>query len=90
MVCCQQFGLDKTKIIKFVTNSFPQSAFGIGYKENYVEDKVNKKIPCFTKNNQVKCKNISDQSKEMNSRNEQCYAVMSVFNISDTGTLISV
>jgi hypothetical protein len=47
MVCCQQFGLDKTKIIEFVTNNSPQFAFGIGYKENCVEDTVNKKNSLF-------------------------------------------
>jgi len=34
--------LDRTKTTEFVTNNSPQSALGIGYKENYVEETVNK------------------------------------------------
>jgi hypothetical protein len=58
--CNLVINLDRTKIIGFVTNNSPQSAFGIGYKENYVKDTVNKKIPCFTENNQARCKIIGD------------------------------
>ena len=36
--------LVRTKIIEFVTNSSPQSALGIGNKESYVEDTVNRKF----------------------------------------------
>jgi hypothetical protein len=30
--------VDKTKVMKSVTNNSPHSAFGIGYKENYIEE----------------------------------------------------
>ena len=42
--CSLVLNLDRTKMIEFVTNNSPQSAFSIGYKANYVEDTVNKKF----------------------------------------------
>ena len=76
--------LDKTKMIEFVTNNSPQSAFGIGHKENLYRRNSKQNIPCFTNNNQVMWRNLNDQSKEMLSRSWACHAVRSIFNISDT------
>jgi len=42
--CGLDLKLDETKIIEFVTNNSPQSAFGIVYKEDYKDEAVNKKL----------------------------------------------
>jgi hypothetical protein len=60
--------LDKRKIIEFVTNNSSQSAFGIGYTENYIEETANKKNPCFKNNNQVMWINQSGQTDELSVR----------------------
>jgi hypothetical protein len=36
--------LDKTKIMKFVTNNSPQCALNIGFHEKYIEESANTKF----------------------------------------------
>jgi hypothetical protein len=39
--------LDKTNIIKFITNNSPKYALSTGYNGKYIQESVNTKIPGF-------------------------------------------
>jgi hypothetical protein len=40
----QALNLDKTNVIKFITNNSPQLALSTGYNGKYIEDSVNTKF----------------------------------------------
>jgi hypothetical protein len=80
--------LDKTNIIKFITNNSPQYALSIGYDEKYVEESVYTKFLGLQTDNHLNWKNHIDQM--IPKLRTACYAVGSVFHISNTDTLKSI
>jgi hypothetical protein len=53
--------LDKTDIMKFITNNSPHSALQIGYKEKYIEEMVKTKFLGLHIDNHLNLKNHIDQ-----------------------------
>jgi hypothetical protein len=85
MVCCQERGpnLDKTNIIKFVTNNLPHHALSVSYNGKYIEELVDTKFLCLQIDNNHIYKLIPNVS-------GACYVVRSVFHVSNTDALKSV
>ena len=78
--------LDKTNIMKFITNNSPNSALCIGYKGKYIEETVNTIFLGLQIDN---CLNWKNHTEQMISVSGACYAVRSMFRISTITTLKS-
>jgi hypothetical protein len=52
--------LDKTNIMKFITNKSPQYDLNIGYDEKYIEESINTKFLGLQFNNHLNWKNHID------------------------------
>jgi hypothetical protein len=77
--------LDKTAIMKFVTNNSSCSSLCVGYKERYIEDTVNTKFLGLQSDNNLSWKNHTGQMiPELSGR---CYAIWSMVHISNINTL---
>jgi hypothetical protein len=53
--------LDKTNIIKFTANNYPQHVLNIGYNEKYIEESVHTKFLALQINNHLKWTNHIDK-----------------------------
>jgi len=80
--------LDKTNIIKFITNKLPQYDLKIGYYEKYIEESINTKFLGLQIDNHLNWKNYIDLMIPKLSR--ACYALRSVSHVSSTDTLKSI
>jgi hypothetical protein len=80
--------LEKTNIMKFVTNNSPHCALNIGYKDTYIEETVNSKFHGLHLDNHLNWKDHIDQM--IPKLSEACYAVRSMFHISNINTLKSI
>jgi hypothetical protein len=80
--------LEKTKIIKFVTNNSPQCTLSIGYNGKHIEKSANTTFLGLQIDNHLTCKNHIDQMIPKLSR--ACYAVRSMFHIVKIDTLKSI
>jgi hypothetical protein len=77
--------LDKTNVIKFLTNNLPQCPLSIGYNDKYIEESVHTKFLGLQIDNHLNWKNHIDQL--IPQLSGACYAVRSLFHISNTDTL---
>jgi hypothetical protein len=80
--------LEKTIVIKFITQNSPQYPLNIGYNEEYVEEAVNTKFLGLQNYNHLNWKDHIDQLDPKLSG--ACYAVRSVLHISNAITVISI
>jgi hypothetical protein len=80
--------LDKTNIIKFISNESPQHSLKIGYVERYTEKSINTKFLGLQIDNHLNWKNHIDLMIPKLSRS--CYGIRSMFLISSTDTLKSI
>jgi hypothetical protein len=80
--------LDKTNVIKSITNNLPQYSLSIGYNEKYMEESLNSKFLGLQIDNHLIWKNHIGQMIPKLSR--ACYAVRSIFHVSNTDTLKSI
>jgi hypothetical protein len=80
--------LDKTNIMKFITNNSPHCALLIDYREKYIEETINTKFLDLQVDNHVTWKNHIDQM--VPKLSGACYAVRSVYHISNINTLKSI
>jgi hypothetical protein len=78
----------KTNIMKYVTNNSPHCALNIGHKDKYIEETVNSKFLGLHLDNHLNWKDHTDQMVPKFSG--ACYAVRSVFHISNINTLKSI
>jgi hypothetical protein len=72
--------LDKTNIVKFITNNSPQYTLSIGYNDKCIEEKVNTKFLGLQIDNHLNWKNHIDQL--VPKLNGACYADRSMLHIS--------
>jgi hypothetical protein len=77
--------LDKTNVTQFVTNNSPQYALNIGYVEKHTEESRNTKSLTLHTDNHLNRENHADHMIPKSSR--ACYAVRSMFPISNTDTI---
>jgi hypothetical protein len=77
--------LDKTNIMKFITKNSPHFALCIAYRGKYIEETINTKFLGLQIDNHLTWKNHIDQMVPMLS--EACYAVRSMYHISNINTL---
>jgi hypothetical protein len=71
--------LDKTKIMKFVTNNSPQCALSIGYNGQYIEESANTKLLDLQIDNHQNWKyNIGHMIQKLSGA---CYAIRSCFTL---------
>jgi hypothetical protein len=77
--------LDKTNIIKFITNKSSQYDLKIDYDEKYIEESINTKFLGLQIDNHLNWKNHIDLMIPKLSR--ACYGIRSVCHISSTDTL---
>jgi hypothetical protein len=80
--------LDKTNIIKFITNKSPQYDLKIGYDEKYTEESINTKFLGLYTDNHLNWKNHIHLMIPTLSR--ACYAIRFMSRISSTDTLKSI
>jgi hypothetical protein len=80
--------LDKTNIIKFITNNLIQYKLNIGYNDKYIEKSVNTKLLGFKIDNHLNWKKHTDHL--VPKLSAVCYAVRSKIRISNTDTLKSI
>jgi hypothetical protein len=80
--------LEKTNIMKFVTNNSPQCSLTIGYKDMCIEEKLNSKFLGLDLDNHLNWKGHIDQM--IPKLSGACYAVRSVFHIININTLKSI
>jgi hypothetical protein len=80
--------LDKTNIIKFITNKSPQCDLYIGYDEKYTEKSINTKCLGLQIDNHLKWKIHINLMIPKLSRT--CYAIRLMSHISSTDTLKSI
>jgi hypothetical protein len=77
--------VDKMNIMKFVTKNFSHSSLRIGYKETYIEEKVNRKFLGLQIDNHLNWKkNIESFIPNLSGT---CYAGRSMVHISNINTL---
>jgi hypothetical protein len=76
--------LDKTNIIKFITNNSPQLALSIGYYGKYIQESVNTKFLGLQIDNRLNWTNHID--KLIPKLSGACYAVSSMLHVSNTDT----
>jgi hypothetical protein len=77
--------LDKTKIIKFITNNFLQHGLCAGYNGKHIEDSVSTKFLGLQTNNHLNWTNHTD--KMIPKSSGACYTVRSVFHIRNTNII---
>jgi hypothetical protein len=77
--------IDKTNIIKFVTDESSQCHLKIDYDEKYTEESINTKFLGLQIDNHLNWNNHIDLMTPKLSR--ACYAIRSMFHISSTDTL---
>jgi hypothetical protein len=80
--------LEKTNIMKSVTNNSPDCAMTIGYKDKYREETVNSRFLGLHLENHLNWKDHIDQM--IPKLSGACYAVRSMFHISNIYTLKSI
>jgi hypothetical protein len=80
--------LDKTNIIKFITNKSSRNDLKIGYNEKYIEESINTKFLGLQTDNHLNCKNHIDIT--ISKLSVSCYAIRSVSHISSTDILKSI
>jgi hypothetical protein len=80
--------LEKTNIMKFVTNNSPHCALNIGYKGKYIEETVNSKFLGLHLDNHLNWKDHIDQM--IPKLSGACHAVRSMFHISNINTHKSI
>jgi hypothetical protein len=80
--------LDKTNIIKFITNNSPQYPLSIGYNDTCIEESANTKFLGLQIDNHLNWKNHIDQL--VPKLSGACYTVRSMLHISNTDTLKSI
>jgi hypothetical protein len=80
--------LEKTNIMKFVTNNSPHCALNIGYKDKHIEETVNSKFLGLHLDNHLNWKNHIDQM--IPKLSGACYTVRSMFHTSNINTLKSI
>jgi hypothetical protein len=80
--------LDKTNIIKFITNESPQYDLKTNCDEEYIEESINTKFLGLQIDNHLNWKNHIDLMTPKLSR--ACYAIRAVSHISSTDTLKSI
>jgi hypothetical protein len=80
--------LDKANIMKSITKNSSHSTLHFGYKEKYVEGKVNTKFLGLQADNHINWKaQIEQMIPELSAA---CYVVRSTFHISNTDTKINL
>jgi hypothetical protein len=79
--------LDKTNIIKFITNNWPQCPLRIGYNDKYIEETIHTKFLGLQTDNHLNWKNHINQL--IQKLSGACYAVRSLLHISNADTLKS-
>ena len=80
--------LDKTDIVKFITNNSSHSTLHIGYKERYIQEKVNTKFPVLQIDNHINWKNQIEHM--IPKLNRACYGPRQMGLIRNTNTLKSI
>ena len=75
-------------IIKFIRKNSFHSTLHIGYKEKYIEERVNTDFLCIQIDNHVNWKNHTEQM--IPKLNRACYAVRSMVHINNINTLKSI
>jgi hypothetical protein len=80
--------LEKTNIMKFVTNNLPYCALTIGHKDKYIEEAVNLKFLCIQIDNHLNWKNHVDQI--IPKLSAACYMVRQMCYIYNNDTLKSI
>jgi hypothetical protein len=80
--------LDKTNVVKFITNKSSQYDLKIFYDEKYTEESINTKFLGVQIDNHLNLKNHTDVMVPKLSR--ACYAIRSMSHISSTDTLKSI
>jgi hypothetical protein len=80
--------LEKTNIMKSVTSNSPHCALTVGYKDKYMEETVNLKFLGLHNDNHLNWKDHIDQM--IPKLSGACYAVRSMFHISNIYTLKSI
>jgi hypothetical protein len=80
--------LEKTNIMKFVTNNSPHCAFTIRYKDKYVEEAVNTRFLGMHLDSHLNWKDHFDHI--IPKLIATCYAVRQIYHISNNNTLKSI
>jgi hypothetical protein len=80
--------VDKTNIIKFITNKSSQYDLEICHDDKYIEESINTKFLGLQIGNRLKWKNHIDLMILKLSRS--CYAIRSMSHMSSTDTLKSI
>jgi hypothetical protein len=80
--------LDKTSIMKFITNTLSHSLLHTGYKEKCIEETVNTKCLGLQIDNHLNWKNHIEQM--IAKLSGSCYAIRLMVHISDINTLKSI
>jgi hypothetical protein len=80
--------LDKTNVLKFITNNTSHSTLYIGYKVKYIEETVNTKFLGLHTDNHINWKNHIEQM--IPHLSAVRYAVRSTVHISNINTLKSI
>jgi hypothetical protein len=80
--------LEKTNTVKFVMSNSPHCELTISYKDKYIEETVNSKFFGLHLGNHLNWKDHIDQM--MRKLSGACYAVRSMFHISNINTVKSI
>ena len=80
--------LDKMNTMKFVTKNLAYCTLHIGYKENYIEETVNKKFLGLQIDNHINWKNCIEEM--IHKLSGTCYAIRTIVHISNINTLKSI
>jgi hypothetical protein len=80
--------LEKTNILKFVTNNLPYCALSIGHKDKYIEEAVHLKFLGIQIDNHLNWKNHIDQI--IRKLSAACYMVRQMYYICNNDTLRSI
>jgi len=80
--------LEKTNILKFVTNNLPYCALSIGHKDEYIEEAVHLKFLDIQIDNHLNWKNHIDQI--ICKLSAACYMVRQMYYICNNDTLRSI
>jgi hypothetical protein len=80
--------LEKTSIMKFVTNNSPHHSMTIGYEDKYIEEAVNLKFLVMQLDNHLNWKDHIDQI--ISKLSAACYTVRQMYHICNNNTLKSI
>jgi hypothetical protein len=80
--------LEKTNIMKFVTNNSPHCALTIGYKHKYIEEAVTIKFLGMHLDNHLNWKDRTDLI--IPKLSAACYTVRQMYHTSNSNTLKSI